>query len=398
MPPEAPSGASAKATERLLGSGISAFSVVLLLQALGLVIAQVQGTGSWWVAIFLCGILTVFVCSVIASVHGRSHRTTHILLLVMVLAGFSLWQVAAPPDPPPEIGTPWLWAAMNVSAVWVTFAAGTTTGFLYALATGAVFMALRTTSQVEWTSTAWAGEDTLFATILALVICLTIGILRQAAVRLDEAADEAIRHYTLAASATALSRERLRLDGLLHDSVMAALLTAANARSIDEYDASSLLARDALERLELYETGSESSSFETVTELVARIRFTVDDGDSDLKVSVTCDSPTKVTLPPAVARALFEATTEAVRNTTRHSGAEHCGVNVVARKHFDTNRILVQIKDNGSGFDETSVSDRRLGIRVSIIGRLRSVGGSGKVRSTPGAGTEVDLEWEGASA
>jgi signal transduction histidine kinase len=397
MPSAAPSGASAQATERLLGSGISAFSVVLLLQALGLVIAQVQGTGSWWVAIFLCGILAVFVCSVIASVRGRSHRTTHILLLVMVSAGFSFWRLAAPPNPRPEIGTPWLWADINVSAVWVAFAAGTTTGCLYALATGAVFIALRTTAQVEWASTVWAGEDTLFATTLALVICSTIGVLRQAAVRLDEAADEAIRQYTLAASATALSGERLRLDGLLHDSVMAALLTAANARSHDEYDASSLLAHDALERLERYETNSESSSFETVTELVARIRFTVDDGYSDIKVSVTCHSPTTVTLPATVAKALFEATTEAVRNSTRHSGAKHCGVNVVAGKHSETNQILIQIQDNGRGFDENSVSNRRLGIRVSILGRLRSVGGSAKVRSKLGSGTEVDLQWEGAS-
>lgn len=396
MPPEAAAGASAKATERLLGSGISAFSVVLLLQALGLVIAQVQGTGSWWAAILLCAILAVFVFSVIASVHGRSHQITHTILLVMVFAGFSLWQVAAPPDPPPEIGTPWLWAAVNVGAVWVTYAAGTRTGCLYAAATGAVFMALRTTAQVESASTIWAGEDTVFATILALTICSAIGVMRQAAARLDAAADDAIRQYTLAASATALSRERLRLDGLLHDSVMAALLTAANAHSIDEYDASSLLARDSLERLELYETGAENSSFETVADLAARIRFTVDEG-GDTKVSVTCDSPTKVTLPPIVARALFEATTEAVRNTTRHSGANHCGVSVVARKHSATNRILIQIKDNGRGFDKNSVSDRRLGIRVSIIGRLHSVGGSAQVRSTPGAGTEVDLAWEGAS-
>ncbi|WP_285244197.1 ATP-binding protein [Pseudarthrobacter sp. fls2-241-R2A-127] len=258
-------------------------------------------------------------------------------------------------------------------------------------------MALRTTAQVELRSTIWAGEDTVFATILALVICSAIGVVRQSAVRLDAAAEEAIRLYTLAASATALSRERLRLDGLLHDSVMAALLTAANAHSIHEYDASSLLARDALERLELYETGAESSSFETVKELAARIRFTVDDGNSDTQISVGCDSPTRVTLPPVVARALFEATTEAVRNTTRHSGAEQCEVNVVAGKHSAKNWILIRIKDTGRGFDENSVSERRLGIRVSIIGRLDSVGGSAKVRSTPGTGTEVDLEWEGAS-
>ncbi len=397
MPSGSPTGASAKATERLLGSGISAFSVVLLLQALGIVIGQIPWTDSWWLAVLLWGILAVFVGSVTVSVRGRFPRITHILLLVLVLAGFLLWHVAAPPDPPPSIGTPWLWAAINVSAAWVTFAVGTTAGCLYALVTGVVFIVLRTNSQVAWTSTVWALEDTIFATVLGLVICSAIGILRQTAARLDEAADEALRHYAAAASAAALSRERLRLDGLLHDSVMAALITAANARSTEEYDASSRVACKALERLELHETGSEDTSVETVGELVARIRFSVNDGDENPKVSVTCDSQTKVALPPTVVRALFEATTEAVRNATRHSGAEHCEVNVMARSHLDTTRVFVQIKDNGNGFDETLVSDRRLGIRVSIIGRLRSVGGAGKVKSAPGAGTEVHLEWEGAA-
>lgn len=103
-------------------------------------------------------------------------------------------------------------------------------------------------------------------------------------------------------------------------------------------------------------------------------------------------------LPAPVVSAVFEATTEAVKNARRHSGATRCEVNVIGRSLMNANRVVVKIKDNGVGFDQALVSDRRLGVRVSIIGRLNAVGGAGKVTSTSGSGTEVDLEWEGATS
>lgn len=388
---------SAQATHRLMGWGISAFALLLLLQALGLIIGQKQWTETWWEAIFLWGLLAVFVGFLAASVRGRFLRTTGAVLAAAVMAGLSLGPVAVPPDVPPGIGTPWLWAVITVGAAWCAFAAGTAAGCLYSMTIGAVFSAVRTTPESGSLTMAVALEDTLFATILALIICLTIGILRQAAARVDAAADEAIRHYREAASATALSNERLRLDGLLHDSVMTALITAANADSPYEYDASSQLAGLALDRLGLLDVGTVESSPATVPELAARIRFTVDDGVEAPEVAVTCDSPPNVMLPAPVVSAVFEATTEAVQNAARHSGAARCEVNVIGHSHIGANRVVVQIKDNGSGFDEALVSDRRLGIRISIIGRLKSVGGVGKVTTKPGSGTEVHLEWQGAS-
>ncbi|TSE15687.1 hypothetical protein B1A87_007005 [Arthrobacter sp. KBS0703] len=394
-----PAGPSAQATHRLMGQGISAVALLLLLQALGLIIGQRQWTETWWEAVFLWAFLAVFVWFVAASVRGSFLRTTGVILIALVLAGLTLWPVAVPPAVPAGIGTPWLWAVINVGAAWCTFTAGTAAGCVYSVVIGAVLGVVRTTAQVGSVGTIMlAWEDTLFATILAVIICLTIGILRQTAARVDEAADEAIRQYREAASAAAVSNERLRLDGLLHDSVMAALITAANAHSDYEYAASSRLASRARGRLGLFDAVAVERPPATVAELAARIRFTVEDRAGAPEVAVTCNSPQNVMLPAPVVSAVFEATTEAVKNARRHSGATRCEVNVIGRSLMNANRVVVKIKDNGVGFDQALVSDRRLGVRVSIIGRLNAVGGAGKVTSTSGSGTEVDLEWEGATS
>lgn len=54
-------------------------------------------------------------------------------------------------------------------------------------------------------------------------------------------------------------------------------------------------------------------------------------------------------------------------------------------------RILVA--DDGKGFDTGAVPARRLGIKVSILGRMDSVGGLARIESDGGRGTAVELLW-----
>jgi nitrate/nitrite-specific signal transduction histidine kinase len=56
--------------------------------------------------------------------------------------------------------------------------------------------------------------------------------------------------------------------------------------------------------------------------------------------------------------------------------------------------VRVGILDDGPGFDTENIPARRLGIQISIAGRLEQLeGGSAVVRSRPGVGTTVILEW-----
>jgi signal transduction histidine kinase len=392
-----PTGISAKDTHRLMGRGIAAFCLLLLFQASGSIIRQSQWTAAWWDGAFLWAFLLLVAAFVGFSVRGPGLTLASTCLAGLVLAGLGLWPVAVPVTVAADFGTPWMWSMINVGAAWCAFAMGSRVGCAYALLIGAVFVAVRATPQGGGATWAVSLQDALFATILGLIISLTVGVLRQAATKVDETADDAINNYRQAASATALGNERLRLDGLLHDSVMTALVTAAQAGSAEERSASARLAANALARLDVQGTAASEALPASASELAARIRFSAADVGSRLNVSVGSEAPAGLILPADVVRAVFEATSEAIHNAARHSGADQCEVRLTARQVKEGVSLNVTITDHGSGFRIEQIPDRRLGLRVSIVGRLKSVGGSAKVVSAPGAGTEVRLKWQGAA-
>jgi signal transduction histidine kinase len=57
-------------------------------------------------------------------------------------------------------------------------------------------------------------------------------------------------------------------------------------------------------------------------------------------------------------------------------------------------RTQVFVRDRGPGFDTAAVPLDRRGVRESIVGRMRRHGGRGRVTSSLGAGTEVELVLE----
>jgi signal transduction histidine kinase len=56
--------------------------------------------------------------------------------------------------------------------------------------------------------------------------------------------------------------------------------------------------------------------------------------------------------------------------------------------------VTVEVCDGGRGFDPAAVPSHRRGLRESVYGRMRAVGGSARAVSSPGAGTRVVLRWE----
>jgi signal transduction histidine kinase len=87
-------------------------------------------------------------------------------------------------------------------------------------------------------------------------------------------------------------------------------------------------------------------------------------------------------------RALVLAAREAMANASKHSGVSEVSVFLDA----DTKHVALFVRDRGSGFDPDSVADDRRGIAESIRGRMERVGGTVRIVSSPGEGTEVELE------
>jgi len=92
--------------------------------------------------------------------------------------------------------------------------------------------------------------------------------------------------------------------------------------------------------------------------------------------------------------AVVAAAREAMVNASKFAGVERVQVFV----EVDGERVTVFVRDRGVGFDPAMVDADRRGVSESIVGRMRRHGGSAVVRSSPGDGTEVELNMTRASS
>jgi signal transduction histidine kinase len=86
--------------------------------------------------------------------------------------------------------------------------------------------------------------------------------------------------------------------------------------------------------------------------------------------------------------ALVMAAREAIVNAAKHAGVDE--VSVYAE--VEPAAVTVFVRDRGKGFDPDVVPADRHGLADSIRGRMERNGGSCRLRTAPGDGTEVQLE------
>jgi len=83
-------------------------------------------------------------------------------------------------------------------------------------------------------------------------------------------------------------------------------------------------------------------------------------------------------------QALVLAAREAMANAAKHSGVDEISVFVEP--------TAVYVRDRGKGFEPETVAADRRGLSESIHGRMERVGGTARINSAPGEGTEVELQ------
>lgn len=223
----------------------------------------------------------------------------------------------------------------------------------------------------------------LHNTVLVLVAGATVGYVCGLARRAE-------RRLAAALRAQAATQERDRLARVVHDGVLQ-VLTYVTRRGRE-------LGGDA----------AELAGLAAEQEVALRALITADpsplpgrSGRVDLgellqaqataRVSVAVP-PAPVRLPAGLAHELAAAVAAALDNVVRHAGAD-------ARAYVllddDGAEVTVVVRDTGTGFPpgrlESAAAEGRLGVARSVVGRLRSLGGSAVVTSTPGDGVEVTL-------
>lgn len=228
----------------------------------------------------------------------------------------------------------------------------------------------------------------MFCTIF---VAATLAALRTARI-LDATITRTQAQAARSAAAAARAVERERFDALTHDGVMSSLLSVARqGRSPSVVNQ----ARLTLRQLDSLRTHSAPISVDA-DEAIAQLRATANDVDESVIVHIESISQTSTSdvapqaYPADAVRAIGAALAEAMRNSLRHAGPSNRSVTVRTRPGI----LQATVTDDGVGFDRASVPPHRLGVAVSIEGRLRQLpGGASRIDSIPGQGTTVHLTW-----
>jgi signal transduction histidine kinase/phage shock protein PspC (stress-responsive transcriptional regulator) len=183
------------------------------------------------------------------------------------------------------------------------------------------------------------------------------------------------------------AQERAEIAAHVHDSVLHTL-TLIQRRAEDPKEVLRLARAQERElRLWLYrpEAAAEAAP-DTLAERLREVVAEVEDRHG-VPVELVCvgDCPMDERIS-----AQMQAAREAMVNAAKYGG----GGPVQVYAEVEGRTVSVFVRDHGPGFDPDEVPEDRMGVRESIIGRMKRNGGTAKVRPAPDGGTEVELEME----
>ncbi|WP_454698275.1 sensor histidine kinase [Arthrobacter humicola] len=376
----------------MLARCTSIFALVLYALSVPDIASQIPMHNAVWDLLFMAGIPAAVLWTMFIRRSITWLKISTGTAACLMIASFLMWHVGLIGDGSQVESRPWSWGVAGVgialaaiaARVWAAAAYGTLFCVLI------VLVPLTTAGNTR----AWheAAQDALLTAALGVVIIAPITALRRAASTSDRAAIAAVGSFGAAALSEAIRVERSRLDALIHDTVMATLIVAGQARTPEVMEAAQKAAGEALAHLDiLLDDDAPDGARISANELVSRIRSAT--AGHDPRIAFRCQTDVPPSIPLTAARALIQAATEAVRNSSLHAPNATAAIAVACQGTTTAPEVTIDIVDNGPGFDTALIPPQRLGVRVSILQRMQEAGGQAQVISSPAAGTVVNLKW-----
>lgn len=233
-----------------------------------------------------------------------------------------------------------------------------------------------------------ALQDASFSFLFSSVLAGFVWVLRYESAKVDDANQSANLAAIELARADAILRERDRIDALVHDSVLTTLLVASKANDKNSEADAAHLAEVAIHKLVSAESSINPDESISVSSLFSALEFAIHRQSS--KAGVEIEGTTDHLVPGEVAAAVTESTLQGLANAVNHAGP---GTSVQIFLKGTPKGFKIVVKDNGRGFRPSRVPKNRLGLKLSIIGRVQAVGGKVFIDSRIGVGTNVIIEW-----
>ncbi|MCX4663278.1 MacS family sensor histidine kinase [Streptomyces uncialis] len=384
--------------EQPLWSALTGYRVLTMLYAIGVFLSMYGTVVRPWVAIAYYVVLAGWTLATLGKVSGAARCTKRFLVadLTIALTGILLTPVVVPYERIVD-GAPTLPSIWTAGAVLAFALKG---GWRWAAVASALVGAANIVQR------GGVSRDTVHNVMLVWVASIAIGYVVEVA-----RASELTLARALEIEAATRERERLARD--IHDGVLQVLAMVQRRGNALGGEAAELgrMAGEQEVALRTLVTGglappSRASEDASRGALVRAVEVPDDDppdsgGPHDLRPLLTPHAGSRVTLSepgapvllaPGTARELAAAVSAAMDNVRRHAG-EDARAWILVEDEPDA--VIVTVRDDGPGIPEGRLEraegEGRMGVALSIRGRLRDIGGTAELFSVPGQGTEVEL-------
>ena len=398
--------------ETVIYRSVAGISLIFALQSVPSMLAQIDERRPGLAVFGATALGAAILGVVLASILKRGVRTMATIVAVMYLVDLLAWPVLMLDPDAVLAGKPWIWYLCTVATSCAAIAFGLRWAALYTFVVPIVYGLIRVLPSGGSADVGLAVLDVVYAVLLGQVVLIIISLLRNATAIVDEAQTKALSTYAVAVRQHATEVERIEVDAIVHDTVLATLLAAAGAHTPKNAHLAAVMARNALARLgEAEAEPVDETRRVPFAKLADRIRAAAGALSCPVVVIDTAE-PAKPAEPAGVdadagagshapaelseqaGEALYSATVQAMVNSLQHAGTlPRPSARTVTLSVTDTGVCVIEIADLGRGFVLADVPPDRLGLRVSIQGRVRAAGGEALIESTPGAGTTVTLRW-----
>ncbi|WP_256104426.1 MacS family sensor histidine kinase [Streptomyces sp. ODS05-4] len=348
-----------------------------------------------WIAVAVLAVLSVWTLATLPQVSGAARCTRPFLAvdLAVALTGILLTPLAdvhAQTFDGPTLPSIWTAGAVLAFAIkggwrWAAFAS-------------------TLVAAANIVERGHPSRDTLHHVLLVWIASIAIGYVVEVA-RASE------RTLARALEIEAATRERERLARDIHDSVLQVLAMVQRRGAALGGEAAELgrMAGEQEVALRTLVAGglarpsyaSEDAALGAVVRVVDEPDRPPGEAEGDLRALLAplagarvtlADPGAPVPLPAPAAREVAAAVGAALDNVRRHAGAD-ARAWILVEDWAD--EVVVTVRDDGPGIPEGRLvqaeGEGRMGVALSIRGRLRDLGGSAELVSVPGQGTEVEL-------
>ncbi|MEV5604859.1 DUF5931 domain-containing protein [Streptomyces sp. NPDC052299] len=383
--------------EQPLWRALTAYRVLTMLYAVLLAAFARHDYERPWIAIAFLSLMAVWTLATLPKVSGAAACTRRFLgadlgialigIVVTPLADFQAQHVDGPTLPS-------IWTAGSVLAFAIKG------GWRWAGFASSLVAVANLIERGE------PSRDTLHNVMLVWVASIAIGYVVEVA-RASE------RTLARALEIEAATRERERLARDIHDGVLQVLAMVQRRGAAIGGEAAELgrmAGEQEVALRTLVSSGlvpptrlSEDASEGAVVRTVETDEDEQDDGgETDLRALLAPHAGSRtsfaepgapVLLPSAAATELAAAVGAALDNVRVHAGE---GAQAWILLEDWPDEVVVTVRDDGPGIPEGRLAqaegEGRLGVALSIRGRLRDLGGTAELISVPGQGTEVELK------